>query len=404
MKIAIFSDWHLGLNFGSDLEMDSFVQLQQAFIQIKEKNVDLIITCGDLFDKQLPNHEVYYEAIKLLNEVSIENKLKITSKENKILKIPMIGIIGNHEYRGKDFKSTVELLEVMGFLRSLHGEHITLEKDGEKISIFGLSGVDDRFFKDVLKKWNVQPIKDSYNILLIHQSILEFLPIENDEVPSLSILPNGFDIIANGHLHWHVIEKLNEKTRFIMPGSTVSTQNKKIEAEKEKGFFILDTKNNNLEFESIKNTRKVYYLDLNLKKVTPTEIKEKINLEILKIKEKKHNKKPLLRIRIKAELLQGYFLKDVKLKEIEEEHKNDFYISFANRIMEEKLKDSVEKLRSLEQNKGNVFEISKNIFFDQIKQTNISKDFDYERLFDLLYNDDKEKAKEIILDCYEKNN
>jgi DNA repair exonuclease SbcCD nuclease subunit len=398
MKIAIFSDWHLGLNFGSELEMDSFVQLSQAFTQIKEENIDFIITCGDLFDKTLPSPEVYYEAIHLLNEVDIKNKINLESRQNKKLKIPMIGIIGNHEYRGKDYKSTVELLEVMNFLRVIHADSITIEKENEKITIFGLSGMPDRYFKDILEKWNPKPIKDNYNILLIHQSILEYLPFEGDEIASLSNLPKGFDIIANGHLHWSVVEQINDKTKFIMPGSTVSTQNKKIESDKDKGYFILDTKTNELKFKAINNTRKVYYLDLNLKKCDVHIIKESIIKEIEKLKENKHTKKPFVRIRIKGELKEGYFIKDINFKEIEETYKKIFYISFANKIQEQSLKESVEKLKSIEQNKDNLFEISKSIFFEQIKQTQVSTDFDYQRLFDLLYNDDIEKAKEFIID------
>ncbi|MDD4049785.1 MAG: DNA repair exonuclease [Candidatus ainarchaeum sp.] len=397
MKIAIFSDWHLGLNFGTDLEMDSFVQLSEAFMQIKEENIDFIITCGDLFDKTIPTHEVYYEAISVLNNVDIENKINLKSRQERKLKIPMIGIIGNHEFRGKDFKSTVELLEVMNFLRVVHADSVTIEKEEEKVNVFGLSGVPDRFAKDILDKWNPTP-KEGYNILLLHQSFKEYLPFESEEMLSLSNLPKGFDIIANGHLHWKVIEPLDEKTRFIMSGSTVSTQNKKIESDTEKGFFILDTKTNQLDFHAIKNTRKVFYKDLDLKLTTPEKTIEIITLEIEKLIEKKEDKKPLLRIRLKGELLKGYFLKSINLKEIEDKYKDYFYISFSNKIQEQKLKESVEKLKSIEQNKGNLFEISKSIFFEQISQTNISKDFDYQRFFDILYNGDLSKAKEFILD------
>jgi DNA repair exonuclease SbcCD nuclease subunit len=314
MKIAIFSDWHLGLNFGTDLEMDSFVQLSQAFSQIKEENIDLIITCGDLFDKTMPSHEVYYEAIHLLNQVNIDNHIKLKSRQERNLKIPMIGIIGNHEFRGKDFKSTVELLEVMNFLRVVHADSVTVEKDLEKVTVFGLSGVPDRFAKDILDKWNPTPKDDSYNILLLHQSFKEYLPFESEEMLSLSNLPKGFDIIANGHLHWKVVEQINEKTRFIMSGSTVSTQNKKIEADTDKGYFILDTKTNSLDFTAIKNTRKVFYKDLDLKKVTPEKIIEIITTEIEQLLEKKEDKKPLLRIILKVYIFKCYFKKYLNLK------------------------------------------------------------------------------------------
>lgn len=401
MKIAIFSDWHLGLDFGSETEMDSFNQLYQALIQIKEENVDLIITCGDLFDKQHPSHEVYFEAINLLNKINIENKINICSRQERLLKIPMIGLIGNHEFRGKDFKSTVELLEVMNFLRVVHADSVTIEKENEKINIFGLSGVPDRFAKDIISKWNPMP-KEGYNILLLHQSFKEYLPFENEEMLSLSNLPKGFDIIVNGHLHWKIVEKIDEKTRFIMPGSTVVTQNKKIEADTEKGFFILETKTNNLDFFPIKNIRKVVYLDLDLKQTTPEKIIEEIERNILEIKEI-FEKKPFLRIRVKGELLKGYFLKDINLKIIEEKYKDKYFLSFSNKVQEQKLKESVEKLKNIQQNKGNLFEISKNIFFEQISQTNISNDFDYQRFFDILYNEDIEKAKEFILEKNKQN-
>lgn len=396
MKIAIFSDWHLGLNFQDEIGNDSFNNLLQAFTQIKERDVDVIISCGDLFDKKDLDHEIYYKAIELLNKVDIENNIGLKSRDGKLLKIPMISITGNHEFKGKDYKSTGDVLEVGGYLKNLHAERVTIEKEDEKITVFGISGLDDRFFVDVLKKWNPKPIEGHYNILLIHQSIAEYLPIKEEGVPSLSNLPSGFDIIVNGHLHWNIVEKINEKTRFLMPGSTVSTQNKKIESDKEKGFFILNTKTNDLFFESIKDTRKIYYLDLKINQKNPIDIKEEIIERIEKL-EKNKEKKPLLRIVLKGELLKGYFLKDIDLKEIQEKYKDDFYISFSNKLLEEKLKESIEKLKSIETEKGDVFERSRQIFFEQIKQTNISKDFDYERLFNILYNNDVEKAKEVIL-------
>ena len=154
MKIAITSDWHLGYLWGDPkLEMDSFTHLSETFSIIKEEKVDLVLVSGDLFDKQTPVPEVFYEAINLFNKVIIENKLNLKTDE-QILKIPMIGIPGNHEYRGKGYKSTIELLEIMGFIKYLHGDSITINN----VSVFGLSGIPDKYALDVLKKWNPTPI------------------------------------------------------------------------------------------------------------------------------------------------------------------------------------------------------------------------------------------------------
>jgi len=396
MKIGIVSDWHLGYLWGDPkLEMDSFNQLSEAFSILEKEKVDLILVPGDLFDKQIPSPEVFYETIHLFNHINIENKINL--KFNEISqKIPMIGILGNHEYRGKDYKSTLELLEVMGFSKFLHASSITIDYENEKISIFGLAGIPDKYAIDALKTWNPQPIPESYNILMIHQSFKEYLPIENEEMLSLSNLPSGFDLIINGHLHWKQEVKLSQGGTFIMPGSTIATQNKKIESDTPKGLYLLETKTKELKFIELQNTRPVIYIDLMFKKSNPKDIEIKINEELEKIKERNLKKAPFIRIRIKGDLESGFFSKDLNLKKFEIIYP-DFYFSFSNNIEEKSLKESIDKLKELENNRGNLEEMSKQIFFEQLSQTKISSDFDSKRIFDLLYNGDVSKAKEIIL-------
>ncbi len=391
MKIAITSDWHLGYLWGDPkLEMDSFTHLSETFSIIKEEKVDLVLVSGDLFDKQTPVPEVFYEAINLFNKVIIENKLNLKTDE-QILKIPMIGIPGNHEYRGKGYKSTIELLEIMGFIKYLHGDSITINN----VSVFGLSGIPDKYALDVLKKWNPTPIPNNYNILLIHQSFREYLPFDDESILTLGNLPGGFDLIVNGHLHWKAFEKLEQGGAFIMPGSTIATQNKKIESDTPKGFYILDTTSKELKFIELKETRPVIYIDLSFKKSNPKDIEAKVNEELEKIKLKEHKKDPFVRIRIKGDLESGFFSKDIDLKKFEIIYPN-FYLSFANNIEEKSLKESIDKLKELEKNRGNIEEITKEIFIEQIKQTKVSPDFDYQTIYELLEKGDIEKAKTLI--------
>ena len=116
-----------------------------------------------------------------------------------------------------------------------------------------------------------------------------------------------------------------------------------------------------------------------------------------KLVRKKYNKKPMVRVRIKGDLEEGYFSKDLDLKKIELEFP-ELYLSFSNKIDEKRLKESLEKLKELQTKKANVEGISREIFFEQLKQTQFSNSFDSQRLFELLYNKDLEKAKDIILD------
>ena len=57
------------------------------------------------------------------------------------------------------------------------------------------------------------------------------MPFDEDEsIASLSLadLPNGFDLIIDGHLHWTNEQKLEGK-RFLLTGSTIFTQMKNLE-------------------------------------------------------------------------------------------------------------------------------------------------------------------------------
>ena len=79
-----------------------------------------------------------------------------------------------------------------------------------------------------------------------------------------------------------------------MPGSTVSTQNKKLEADKPKGYFLLDTETKDLKFFEIENTRPVVYIDLKFKKGNVPEIKKEIEVPFGKIGTKYEEAKQVL--------------------------------------------------------------------------------------------------------------
>ncbi len=402
MKIAVISDWHLGVDWGSELEKDSFSNLRQAFIQIQDKNIDLILVPGDLFDQNTPNQEILYDAINLLADINVENKIDLKNHSNRKLKLPMISIIGNHEYKGKDQKSTVHLLEAIGFTTFLHKSNITITKDSEKINVFGLSGIPDKYALDVLKDWDPKPVPNEYNILMIHQSIKEYLPFEDDMISTISLshLPKDFNLIINGHLHWSSVEKLDSEAIFILPGSTVTTQLKKLETEKEKGFFIIDTVNNAVDFEKIDGVRKTYYIDLKFNKEKSEEVLKKIKEEINKklLETKPEDKKPLIRVRIKGDLDIGQYNKDLNISNLKKEFENKTILSITNNLEEKSLKESIDKLKEIQSKENvNINDTSVEIFFEQIEQLPISKDFDYKRIYDLLKNNNIEKVKEILL-------
>ena len=262
MRIGIISDWHLGVNFDNELGKDCFTNLLTAFKQLEKQEIDLLLVPGDLFDVSVPSHEVLFEAISILKDLNLKNNFTELSSN-----LPIIAIIGNHEYRSKDYITTVEILESLGFLKLLKADCLKFEK--EKVAIFGMTGVPEKYAKDyLLEKFNPKAISGYYNILMIHQSIVEYLPFEDEMIATISLsdLPSDFDLIVNGHLHWSSIVDLPQGPKFLLPGSTVTTQIKKKETEKPKGYFVLDTNTKEFEFLRLKVYEKLIILILSLQK------------------------------------------------------------------------------------------------------------------------------------------
>lgn len=300
MKIAIISDTHFGYAWGTERQEDSFLNAKEAFE--KALDSDLILLAGDIFDRKTPSQEVWKEALKILSIPLIEGKSEVKLVDTNIKRelsplifsgIPVIAIHGTHERRARGFVNPVELLEKMGYLIHLHGEYVVFEKNGERVAIHGMSGVPEKFASDVLKRMNFRPLENCYNILLIHQSIEGFVYAEEGEALKLEDLPDNFDLIVDGHIHWH---KKAEDKNLIFTGSTISTQLRKIEAEIPKGFLKIDTIKNKVEFVELKSARRLIYIE--------REIKDKNDLGFLReeimSKIESCDKKPILRLILKV--------------------------------------------------------------------------------------------------------
>src|SRR2546427_9453143 len=66
MKIAVFSDPHLGFAYNSELEEDSFANADEAMN--KALDADLIIVGGDIFDSRSPLTTVWARAIQIFTK------------------------------------------------------------------------------------------------------------------------------------------------------------------------------------------------------------------------------------------------------------------------------------------------------------------------------------------------
>jgi len=398
MKISIISDSHLGFSPNEKLEEDSHQNFEEAFN--KALDSDLIILGGDLFDSRAPKTKAWAYALKVLSKaalqenkgvrlVEIDKQLKEASKKT-LEHLPVVAIHGNHEMRAKGEINAIEALENAGLLIYLNMNKAVFEKDGEKVAIFGLSHIPERFAKEVLDKWNPRPIDSCYNILLLHQNIHPFVysPLEQPTL-NISNLPKGFDLIVDGHIHVSAQEKI-DGTTLLIPGSTVITQFQASEAQAPKGFFKIDTQLKKIEFVEI-DARKFFYETLeisrgqNEKEIIERKIREKIFGNF--------TRQPIIKIRITGNAM----ISEKDLRELERKYQ-DFCILFFTKSLESgELTQKLEFLRSLKESKASLQEIGLNILKKSLDELNFKNSFDFVDIFNLLADEEIDTALNILL-------
>ena len=299
MDISIISDTHFGYKWGSDRGNDTFENAEEAFRN--SLDADIIILPGDIFDKKIPKQEVLDKASEVLS-IAMNGDRKVKADKDLGIHgdgIPVVGIHGTHERRPRTYTNPIELMSNTGHMYHLDNEKVVFEKDNEKVAVHGMSGVPERYAPKVLEKFNPQPVEDAFNILVIHQSVEGFVYTPDDrEYLKLEDFPEGFDLIVNGHIHWYNIERFPGEKPFVLPGSTVTTQMRKIEAEKGKGFLRLDTEKEELDFVELEKPRDVHYIEIKVDGEDWSWIKNKA---AEKLKEVASKDKPLVNLKITGE-------------------------------------------------------------------------------------------------------
>ncbi|MEM7825999.1 MAG: DNA repair exonuclease [Candidatus Aenigmatarchaeota archaeon] len=399
MKISILSDFHFGFGYNSELENDSFENAEEAMQ--KALDSDLILIAGDIFDSRLPRTETWARAIKVLIKPLLEENREIklihSSKELKEISkrtlqhLPVIALHGTHERRGKDEINVVEALENAGLLVHLHCHTVVFEKDGVKVAIHGMSGVPERFAKDILYQWNPKPIEGCFNVLMLHQSIDPFVysPLEPPSL-NLSNLPRGFDLIVDGHLH-EAGQKKIDSTTVLFTGSTIVTHLEPKEAEVEKGFYKVDFDNEmKVNFVPLEKSRKFFYRKIELKDFNSV---EEIQKEIDYILKENFIKKPIIKFKIFGKEVN--FLEQ-DLRSLERKNSARAVIIFDKELEVSKVAKKIEFLRNLREQKLSVEEIGLKILKKNLEDLNFSSVFDYEQAFNMLSENETDKLFNIL--------
>ncbi len=399
MLLGIFSDSHLGFK-GDDRYEESFLRFKESIQIFKQNKVDYLLHAGDLFDEAVPDQEVWLKTFDCFAENNgslCEIKKKEFSKDGlaHVKGTPIIAIHGTHEFRGKDFANALDVLEKSNCLVHLHAGCVELEKDGEKVYVHGLGGVPEKNAKAVLEKYSPKPISLHTNILLLHQSFTEFLPFDDDSIASLSLtdLPSGFDLIVDGHLHWRDEQDLGGK-RFLLTGSSIFTQMKNLESERDKGVFLFETKTKKLTFVPFKNQRKLFYSRITFDNAKPEEVMEKVSTHVREILKDSFELKPLIRFKLVGSLAKGFSQSDISFNFSEFEKTAVF--SLSKNFSVDSFKKKIEHLKEAQLEKKSVIDVGVDLLEKNVEEAGL-KEFDTRRMFDLLSIGENEKAEIVLL-------
>ena len=403
MKIALFSDTHMGFE-GKERENESFENARQCFELAMQNKVDAIVLGGDIFNVKHPSYEDFVKAMKVF---SVAKKAKCGikaiattragSKELAPDGIPVIAIHGNHEFLGKDHTGILEIFDQAGYIAYLHASSLMLQNGNEKACLHLLGNVPEKKAKDALKLWDPKPASGCRNVLVLHQNFKEYAAIDDEMVASLSFedLPQGFDLIVNGHLHWRDEQQLGN-AKFILMGSTVCTQMKPIEAGQKKGLYIYESNTNETTFIPLLIQRNFYYHKLKFENAKFGEVLKPIESAIDSELLKENLLSPMIRIRLLGTLELGINPSDLNLESLLEKYRGRAILNISKDFTSASFRKKIAELRELHKSKQSISSLGLKILEKNLEEAKFGNAFDYEKVFELLSEDEIDKAIEML--------
>lgn len=215
MKILHLADLHLGkrVNEMSMIEDQKYI-LDQIITLVKEENVEIVLLCGDIYDKSIPT----IEAIHLLDEF-------LDQLSNMEIKVLMIS--GNHDsidrlsfgkslfkrsnlYIASQFKDDIEKFAVKEDNMTVNFYMLPFVKPAYISHKFELQTESyEECFRYLIEHTKIN--EDEINILLTHQFVTankKGPELSDSETSSLGGIDNidfhvfdPFDYVALGHIH-----------------------------------------------------------------------------------------------------------------------------------------------------------------------------------------------------------
>ncbi len=386
MKIAIVSDMHIGYERFSE---DAIGQATAA-MELANRVADAVIIPGDVFDKRAPKPDVIAQAINLFRDAAAKKwnarVVEFRGASRNFTEVPIVAISGTHERTAAGKDNALNLMGLAGLLVDTSEATTVIEKDGERVAIFGFGGISEERVRDQLRLLEPKPVEGMFSIFMFHQSVHEILPF-SDEFIRYEELPKGFDLYVDGHIHSRVEHTVHGKP-FLIPGSTVLTQLKDGE-QGAKGFYLFDTLKGSYEFVEIES-RPFFVRELSFDGASPKEIRERCEREIEDACRRHRN--PIVRIRLVGTIAGGFGSADMPLQMLINRYSDRAVLDFdSSKLVDTAVERGIAEIRSTKEGGSTVKEMGMNMLLSKLKEENLDSKIRVFDLFNVLSADSKKE-------------
>ncbi|MFW9823893.1 MAG: exonuclease SbcCD subunit D [Candidatus Thorarchaeota archaeon] len=248
IKFAHISDVHLGAWRNERINELGYKAFEETVNDIIKEEVDFVVISGDLYDVSNPKVEVIDLATREL-------------KKLKDREIPVYGICGSHDFSPSN-KSMIRPLITAGLFTNVSEGKITengklrlefTQDNKTQIKITGLRARKRSLEIEDYKNLERESLENEKGpkIFILHTMLSELKPKEYSDMESApkSLLPQGFDYYAGGHLHKTLPEvlrikefyhELNRKNNIVYSGCIFPSDFREFETLQHGGFCIIN--------------------------------------------------------------------------------------------------------------------------------------------------------------------
>ncbi|MFH1065334.1 MAG: DNA repair exonuclease [Nanoarchaeota archaeon] len=233
MKFAHLADCHIGGWTEPKMKQLGIDAFNKAVDTCISEKVDFVLIAGDLFNTAIPQIELIRDTVSALKKLK-DNGIKVYT------------IAGSHDFSPSG-KTMLEVLEKAGLSKDVFRVEnnklmFTLHGNAKIAGMLGRKGgLESEDYKNI--ETSHLGNEFGYKIFMFHSALDELKPKGMDNMDSMpaSMLPEGFDYYAGGHVH-ALLEMKHGKGVITFPGALFPNNFKELEEQGCGGFFIVDEK------------------------------------------------------------------------------------------------------------------------------------------------------------------